>query len=293
MQIGFDNDSRLCRNVYYFEYKGIRFKLIQNNSKKWQDVLLTIISGIENQKSKNIAYNTASEYLSALSWANSSLVKASPAGGGGFRENRTLRNAKCTMRTRPLIPSRGWKVGYDICHIPMIENEDQKNALTLFREASCSNNFYLAFLFFWQILEIGKGDAIGWANKAYRKKRGKLRVTNDMLNRLPLNGQTIGNYFYRDCRCAVSHIIKLKKGAKLKIDTPEDNTRMQVSTWVIKEFARLYICEQLKVEKQMILVRKNGKGFPIYVDEKLLAKTWYAIAYKKLTHEQFRKKWGH
>ncbi len=81
MHIGFDNNNRLYKNIYYFEYKGIRFKLIQNNIRKWCDVLLTIIPGHNNSKAENKAYILASEFLSALSWSNNSLVKAQQLGG--------------------------------------------------------------------------------------------------------------------------------------------------------------------------------------------------------------------
>ena len=80
MHIGFDNSSRLWKKVFYFEYKGIRFKLIQNNPRKWCDVLLTIIPSHNNEEAKNEAYLKASEFLSALSWENNSLVKVQEEG---------------------------------------------------------------------------------------------------------------------------------------------------------------------------------------------------------------------
>ena len=43
MHIGFDNSARFWKNVFYFEYKGVRFKLIQNNNREWCNVLLTIV----------------------------------------------------------------------------------------------------------------------------------------------------------------------------------------------------------------------------------------------------------
>jgi len=42
MHIGFDNSARLWKNVIYFEYKGVRYKLIQNNNRMYCDVLLTV-----------------------------------------------------------------------------------------------------------------------------------------------------------------------------------------------------------------------------------------------------------
>lgn len=297
MRIGFDNSSRLCKDVYYFEYKGIRFKLIQNNIRKWCDVLLTIIPGRDNEEAKNKAYIIASEFLSALSWENNSQVTVHPPGGAGIRENFQLRQAKSSCFDLPRIPSRGHTVGYDICRIPEIETKEQKNALIMFREASSSNNDYLAFLFFWQILEIGNGDAIGWIDKAYHKNRNKIRLSNDVFKRLPLNGKKLGNYFYDDCRNAIAHIFKRRAGkVRLKLDTPANNTRIAVSTWAIKEFARFYIIDKLKLQKHMYLVRRYGRygrGFPVFVGERELEKIPWPIAYKRLSLDQMRKKRWH
>ena len=298
MRIGFDNSSRLCRDVYYFEYKGIRFKLIQNNIRKWCDVLFTIIPGRNNEEAKNKAYITASEFLSALSWENNSRVTVHPPGGASIRENYQLRQAKSCGSDLPRIPCCGaLTVGYDICRIPEIETEEQKNALIIFREASSSNNDYLALLFFWQILEIGNGDAIGWINKTYRKKRNKIRLSNNQFKRLPLNGKKLGNYFYHDCRNAIAHIFKRRAGkVRLKLDTLANNTRIAVSTWAIKEFARFYIVDKLKLQKHMYLVRRYGRygrGFPVFISEREWEKIPWPIAYKKLTLDQMRKKRWH
>jgi len=290
MDIGFDNGSRLCRNVYYFEYKGIRFKLIQNNIRKWRDTLLTIIPERNNEEAKNRAYITASEFLSALSWQNNSLVKLGPSGGRGIPENFQLRKAKCSSRTFPKIPFSGHKVGYDICCIPEVDNEEQRDALFLFREASACNNNYLSFLFFWQILEIGKGDPIGWINKAWRKNRNKISLPNTHIERLHLNGKSLGQYF-KDYRDAIAHISTLKaKDLRLKLDLPAENIRITYSTWVIQEFGRFYIRNKLKVEKSMYLLRKRGKGFPTYLTEEDAKRFPGTIAYKRLRHNEIRKK---
>ncbi|GAI13342.1 unnamed protein product, partial [marine sediment metagenome] len=148
MHIGFDNSRRLWKDVYYFEYRGIRYKLIQNNIKKWCDVLLTILPDSNDRKAQDDLYINASEFLSALSWENNSLVKVHNLGGAGIPDNFKLRNAKCRCYSFPRVPFSGHIVGYDISCIPEIETEEQRDALVLFREASSSNNDYLAFLFF-------------------------------------------------------------------------------------------------------------------------------------------------
>ncbi len=281
MHIGFDNTSRLCRNVYYFEYKGIRYKLIQNNIRKWCDVLLTIIHESNNKVDQNKIYMNASEFLSALGWENESRVKLRHLGGPGIPDNYKLKNAKCRSFSFPEVPFVGYIIGYNICVIPKIETEEQRNALMLFREAFSSNNNYLAFLFYWQVLEVAKGDAIGWVNKTLKKNRNKIRLLNDEIERVPLNGKKLGNYLYEDCRNAIAHIKRKKYGqTKIKLDTLDDNSRIAISTLVIREFARYYIKSRLGLQKNMYLVRKNGKGFPFYANEEYTKHNRCKIAYK-------------
>lgn len=164
----------------------------------------------------------------------------------------------------------------------------------LFREASSSNNDYLSFLFFWQILEIGKGDPIGWINKAWRKNRNKIRISNDEFNRLPLSGKDLGRYFYEDCRNAISHIHTRKSGrVEIKLDTPADNMRIGISTRVIKEFARFYINNTLKLNKKMYLLRKYGRGFPVFLSEEDPRRFVGYIAYEIPSPGQIRRKRWH
>jgi len=148
----------------------------------------------------------------------------------------------------------------------------------------------LAFLFFWQILEIGNGDAIGWVNRTYHKDRNKIRSSNDEFERLPLNGKSLGNYFYDDCRNAIAHIKRRVGKVGLKLDTPADRTRITLSTWVIKEFARFYIKDKLKLQKHMYLVRKYRPRFPVFISEKEWKRFQWPIAYKRLSLDKMRKK---
>lgn len=290
LHILFDNSHRLCRNIYYFEYKSIRYKLIQNNIRKWCDVLLTIIPDASDKKAQNQAYIVASEFLSALSWQNGSMVKVHPAGGPSVPDNYRLRNVKCCCFDFPKVPFSGHMVGYDICKIPQIETEEQRTALVLFREALSSNNEYLAFFFFWQVLEIIKVDKIGWINRAYKRNRNEIRLTDDEINVLPLKGKTLGGYL-NDCRNTIAHIVGKKAGKTiLKLDNPEDNYRIHRSVNVIREFASFYIKDKLKLQKEMYLVRKSSKSFPMFVDEEYTRTYPYPIAYRITFPQQKRKK---
>lgn len=292
MNINFDNSSRLCRDTYYFEYKSVVFKLIQNNIRKHRDTLLTIVRDDEAEKEK--AYDAASEFLSALAWENNARIKLSHAGGAGRRDNFRLRQARCFIRDYPQIPFGGYHVGYDICIIPQIENGAQREALTLFREANSSNNNFLSFLFFYQVMEVdGKIRASDWINSALKNSRNRIRLSESELTRLPLNGKSLGEYLYDDCRNAIAHINRQPGRTRIQIDRPEDNRRISMSLTVVREFARCYISEYLVLKKCLYLVKIMKGRYPVYIDEATWRKTGGKIAYKRLSFEEAKKKKWH
>ncbi|NQU73299.1 MAG: hypothetical protein HQ547_01135 [Candidatus Omnitrophica bacterium] len=294
MHIGFDNNCRLSRRVYYFEYGSIRYKLIQNNMRKWQDVLLTIIGGINNGPSKEQAYSVAAEFLSALSWENDSRIKLEHIGGPGRGKRFTLKKAKCQSFTFPRVPFGGYAIGYNISRIPKIETNEQKIALTLFREASSSNNYYLSFLFYWQILEIAKTNPIGWVNKIYKKRhQNKFYIEQRDLDILSIGTKSLGDYLNDDCRHAIAHIIRKPNKRRLRLDTLEDCTRIAVGTRVVEGFAKFYIKNKLQLNKNMYLVRKGSKGFPFYADENYMKKHYCTVAYAPVPLGRIRKKKWH
>ncbi len=72
MDIALDNAHRLRRKSYLFEYQGFRFKLVQDNPRKWSDHLLTIVPQ-DDHALEDRAFMTAAEFASALSWAHGGL----------------------------------------------------------------------------------------------------------------------------------------------------------------------------------------------------------------------------
>jgi hypothetical protein len=277
MHIAFDNSFRLKNKIYYFEYKGVRFKLIQNNPRKWSDVLLTIVS-IDDKKEKQKAYSTAGEFLSALSWTNSSSVAFRIAGGQSIPHNYTLQQSKCSFFVFPQIPFEGNMTGHNLSTIPDIENELQRKALILFREARSSNKVWLSFLFYWQIMEIGGGNPIQWVNNTYYKKRN-IYINQEELRQLSLGNRRIGEYFQDDCRHAIAHLRRHKGKTGLLFDVSDENLRMIVSARVVKKFAEHYIHEVLGMKNKLYLVRNRRTDYPIYVKTEELRSKRYVLAY--------------
>ena len=110
MQICFDNDRRFRRNYYLFEYKGVKFKLVQNNPRKWADILLTILPEY-SQDALGIAFKAAAEFLSALSWELKSRIMIGGVGGRGWKAQFPFSKAKPSAFTFPRIPFGGLNNG--------------------------------------------------------------------------------------------------------------------------------------------------------------------------------------
>lgn len=279
MHICFDNDQRLARNHYLFNYKGTRFKLIQNNPGKWSNHLLTILPD-SSEQSRDTAFGAASEFLSALCWELQSKVIVWECGGTGWQPTYPLSQAKPSIFDLPRIPPRASVNGSPLSSLPKIDYEYQRVALTLFREASASNNDYLSFLFYWQVLETRNTDAIGYVDKVYRKKRKELKVAEKYVSVLPLIGRTLGNYLKDDCRNAIAHIRRRPGRKKLDLDKATERTRISKSTRVVKAFARHYIEHSLGLSQSLYLVRKSDNSFPVFADKESIARNGYRAAYK-------------
>ncbi len=282
MNISFDNTSRLCRDIWYFDYKGIQFKLIQNNSPKYADVLLTIANDRKTSITEEKAYQMAAEYLSALSWENNSKIKIGDVGGPGRPDGFSLRKAECQSFGFHKIPHFGGDNGRNIMTIPFIESDQHRIALSLFREAFGSPELFLSFLLYWQILEINKTpvEAKEWIDQVYTDSRQKLYIDNDQLKFLEQGVKSLGQCLYDDFRNAIAHIKRESPAQRsIKLDTLEESRRMHVGVRTIEKFVRYYIAKELRLSKKLYLVRVN-KGFPTYVEMHGMMAKHCEMAYK-------------
>ncbi len=70
MHIGIDKAFHVSRSVYYFEYKGTRFKFFQQRQRQYSDVLVSIVDSHRSSEEEAV-YRIASEWASALAWQKS------------------------------------------------------------------------------------------------------------------------------------------------------------------------------------------------------------------------------
>jgi Methylamine utilization protein MauJ len=160
-----------------------------------------------------------------------------------------------------------------------VGTEVQRKALSLFREANASNNDYLAFLFFWQVLEIDGTHPHNFINKTFSKRPRGLRLDQWDLNNLPLRDRSLGNYLQEHCRHAIAHITRQAGLRALDLDERDERFRLAISTRVVKAFAEYYVLNALGLNDHLHLVRHKKNDFPIYVDRQTLWTRQYRPAY--------------
>src|SRR5260370_6750184 len=161
LEISFDNSCRLSRRRYLFEYKGIQFKLVQEDDpRRWADHLLTVLQDGDVAANER-AFAAACEFVSALGWEHDASVAVWESGGRGWIDSLPVSKAQPGVRTsRAHYP--GNTIGCHLSRLPYVKSEEQRVALALFREATASNSSYLSFLFYWQVLEVAGGDPWGF-----------------------------------------------------------------------------------------------------------------------------------
>jgi hypothetical protein len=267
MEICFDNSCRLARERYLFRYGGVTFKLVQENPRKWADHLLTIVPDHESPEAE-AAYAAGCEFISALGWEHQASVAVGGTGGGGWPDDDPLRLAQPRVRIFPRVPFRGNTVGCDLHRLPYVQTNEQRMALALYREAGAANSSYLQFLFYWQVMEVGRGaDAPGFVTSTWRKDRARLHLRESDINELPLAGRPLSAYLLDDCRDAIAHIRRKPGRAKLDLDVREERRRLERSTWVVKAFAEHYIRTRLNLTKYVWLMRPRRGGVPSFMDD--------------------------
>ena len=178
----------------------------------------------------------------------------------------SIRRAVPSVSSFPRVPWHGLAVGYGIDRLPLIENETQRLALSLYREANAANNDFLAFLRYWQVLEVARGNAVALVDAAVSSG------CVPQAARLPLGGKSLGAYLERDCRHAVAHISRPAGRPLLDVDNLGDRLRIAQSIGVARSLAEYHVRENLALQETAFLRTPNRGGVPAYhYDGRLIA----------------------
>jgi hypothetical protein len=206
------------------------------------------------------------------------MIMVGGSGGCGWN-TQSISNAKQSSFTFPRIPTRGLSRNHSIGKIPLIKEGYQRRALMLYREANASNNDFLSFIFFWQILETRNTSAINYVNNTYRKKRSAFAYIERHIESLPLNGRKLGDYLLNDCRHAIAHIRRRRNKNSLNVDCLAERERFWNSLIVAKAFAEHYIKYAIDLNESLILVRKHNNTIPFYEKKEEADRCGLKLAY--------------
>jgi hypothetical protein len=267
MQIGIDKAFHLAKNVHYFQFNGIGFKFIQNpptKAKRWSDALITIVDDLNSAQAQT-ALTTAGQWASALAWETRRPMAVHLMGGGSWRKGLPLRRARCNIFTWPRLPFLGDMRGFSFWRIARTTTDDQRTALTIFREAQASNSVLLTILLYWQVLEVGPGKPVNWINRAIARAKG-LHTARRHIGELNLGGRRLGDYLLDDCRHAIAHLKRKPGRTALRFDNLDETRRLGASAVILEDLAKEYIESTLGLSGHLSLVRPRRGGFPVYVD---------------------------
>lgn len=263
-QIGFDNSVRLSGRVHYFEYGGYRFKLIQNDPRKWCDVLLTILPSFGDADEQG-AYTAAGEWAAALNWELDFSMAVRPIGGFGVDDGFRLRNARCQVFTFPEVPFKGQHSGYHLNRIALVATDEQRTAVTLYREAQSANKEVLSLLFNWQVMDVRPAPAQEpevWVNTIEAAAPAELARVWELVSELGLGGRPLGDYLREDCRHAIAHLRRRPGRHVIRFDDSAEAWRIRTAARVTRKLARHFVASELSLNQHLYLVRPLKGGSP-------------------------------
>lgn len=162
----------------------------------------------------------------------------------------------------------------DFLEIPINISPKAELGLGLFREGMSVNSTPFAFLSFFKVLNIPFKSGVeqrNWINQNIENIR--YGQAKERLLELQKNTKDIGKYLYQEGRCAVAHAY----GTPLvNPDNYADKKRMEKDIHLLKEFAALFIRNQIKLKNHIVYQRdpvhdsrKNHSYFdlPQYIDK--------------------------
>jgi len=265
-----------------FNYEGIDFKWVRGTRKR-QAALCCIIdvgqtSGIQFNEARDRTEELSLKFLSCLSWELRTGIAATRPGGGGWKQERggvTRINWKtapisyiscmprCTIRDFPT-------------RLPMVSDQYQAHALSLFREAEAASSLRYKFLCRWKILEIcqrrkdksrGQTQTIKWIDDTIEANRWILK--HEHFDVAWINSNSIGDYLCKEHRHVIAHVMADHDCGPY---SPESLSRLYAANNVMERLVQIFMNEDLGLQfdresgsNYLILAKKRGKAVPVFI----------------------------
>lgn len=224
-------------------YEGLDMHLLTYNDEHdlMPAIALRIANGLNNDEAKTKITN----FLSALNWVSGGSIRIDGWIGGG-RPVRS-KDTKGTKYTATF---------FRITYIPSNLNENQKLALALLREGDGlrHTHYGYSFLSYFKIINLVKKN--GEKQKKWIKnnigdlKRDAKKRADELVN----DGESIEEYLYHSCRCALAHA-----GVEPTInpDDVNDSARLYQDLPLISHLARHMIESHFSIKTDTTIYNEH------------------------------------
>ncbi len=265
-----DQEISWLENIATIDYKNNILYLIPETEK----LLPCIASKMENNEDDR--RNIIIQFINELVWTRQSKINIVEWTIAGF----ILRVCKSSN-------IRSISSHFRISYLPFINSENEKLALSFYREAIGLNNTAYSFLSFYKIINMFYKN--GKSQKKWIEDNLDNIYESDALKRLEeLNklNEKISDYLYVSCRCAIAHA---GTGPTIKPDNIDDQIRLKKDLPIIKNLSEILIENELKVKtlktfykehKHELFGFKNGKNY--YSPDKIDIRLWNKNIYPPL-----------
>lgn len=154
------------------------------------------------------------------------------------------------------------KKSFNCNHMPIVEDETRRKALTFWREGKRLENAHdgYAFLSFYKVVESQFRDGqakAAWITENIEKLEGRAAQRVAELKGM---GIEVSRHLYESGRCAVAHASLDHE--IVDPDIPADRRRLSQDLVIMEELARLYIREELKIPDRRSLVHTRDRLAP-------------------------------
>lgn len=239
--MAFDSNHEFADEQYEIEYDKHKLKL-----KAKQGIVHNLITQcLSRRNDQRKAYTAILSFLGELSWLYkmkinllglSASIQAPTEVGSWIDQTSYKRTGKTVLM-----------------NLQVTENDIQKLALGIYREALSSNSFFYSYFCYCKIIEIlnpGRKKFSTWIiqNLSTIEESDSKFVLNDLSENKKVGN--IGEYIYKQGRCAIAHADVSKQSNDEPILKPfdyEDTARVMKEMCLVKELAEIFIYKDLRV----------------------------------------------
>ena len=236
LSYAFDSRCNFRFKKCKFRFEDLEFVFYSGNKDHCE--VVQVIN--DERKKREQIFQIINKFLNSFSWANHCSFGYRGYCAYGLRDKIDLMK----IEPRIIFPRSDRSLVVDFETIINIPTNELEIALSLYNEASFTQNIFYKFFCFWKILSIRypnrtKESASNFINRMIQTKKVYMdKFINDLLKK-QIN---VGKHLYDHFRCAIAHITR----SPVKLSFNEDDFReVSIACHSIEHFVKYFIDKEL------------------------------------------------